>query len=193
LAKKEIGWPPVSTTGVAFRGHAYGDAACILLDGFQCPYLCTNNSVGGCMRIVSFASKPWKADRNATADCFAFFPTSVPAEKNHFFRAGRLPGRDLSAVQVHFSVGLWPGYGYFGQSAFICYDPHTACDTEAAIKFRGCENRLRHWFGPANPGCCGVFDWRVYVPTLGGTTVTFRSLECLDRVAGPGGNLPSCL
>jgi len=94
--------------------------------------------------IISFGSKPGKADRYAAANGFTFFPTSLTAEENHFFRAGRPPGSDLRAVQMHLSVAPWRGYVHAEQSAIIHDNLRKARDSKAAIEFLDFEGRARH-------------------------------------------------
>src|SRR5580692_8420353 len=125
----EIGRPPLSSVRVALCRHADGDAVGILLDGFQHPYFCSNDTMRRRVGIISFGPKPGKADRYATANGFTFFPTSLTAQEDHFFRAGRLPGSDLRAVQMHLSVAPWRGYTDLGQSGFVGQNLRAARDS----------------------------------------------------------------
>src|SRR5580692_3537337 len=112
----EIGRPPSSSVRVALCRHADDDAVGILLDGFQRPYFCSNHTMRRGVGIISFGSKPGKADRYAAANGFPFFPTSLTAQENGLFGSGRLPGSHLSAVQVHLSGALGRGYVHLGDA-----------------------------------------------------------------------------
>src|SRR5580693_7240742 len=90
IEHSEISRPPSSSVRVALCRHADDDAVGILLDGFHRPYFCSNDTMGRGVGIISLGPKPGKAYRYAAANGFPFFPTSLTAQEDQFFRAVRL-------------------------------------------------------------------------------------------------------
>src|SRR5262249_47464718 len=77
MDQTKFGGPPSLRVLVAFGEHAHCDGTPDLRYRLKLPCLCTDEPVRGRRGIVGLASKPGEADRYASTNCVAAFPSRL--------------------------------------------------------------------------------------------------------------------
>src|SRR5450432_866673 len=89
---------PRSLVACGRQGYRYRDS--LHFHGVELPGLGTHEAVRRRFGVVRLIAKPGETHRDAAADRPSRLPLRMLAEKDHFLRAGRMPGSKLCAVQV---------------------------------------------------------------------------------------------
>src|SRR5262249_21217036 len=116
MHKAKLSRPPATRLLVAFSKHRGGDSVLLLTNGLESPGFGPHESMRWSFRVVGFAAKPWKADRNPTPDCLPILPARLRAEKKYFVVACWFPRSDLRPMQVNLALTMGAGDLHPGQA-----------------------------------------------------------------------------